>query len=102
MDYVRIKERYFKGQYPDYNVIEREVNALYPATTDTIDVAPHWRVIRDGEKYEILIDDSKDLLASFNQAICRLFLSHLFYCIHAIYELGVYKSLSWAFVEYFY
>ena len=100
MDYVRIKERYFKDQYPNYNVIERQVNALYPTTTNTIDVAVHWRVIRDGEKYEILIDDTKGLLVSFNQAICRLFLSHLFYCIHAGYddlkgyELGVYKSLS--------
>ena len=100
MDYVCIKERYFKAQYPDYNVTEREMNAFCPTTTNTIDAAPHWRVIRDGEKYEILIDDTKDLLASFNQAICRLFLSHLFYCIHAGYddlkgyELGVYKSLS--------
>ena len=43
------------------------MNALCPTTTNTIDAAPHWRVIRDGEKYEILIDDTKDLLASFNK-----------------------------------
>ena len=89
MDYACIKEGYFKDQYPDHNVVNLEVNALYSTTTN----APYWRVIREGEKYEILIGfETKDLLPNFNQAICRLFLSHLFYCIHAGYdELEVYK-----------
>ena len=87
MDYACIKEGYFKDQYPDHNVVNPEVNALYSTTTNTIDFAPYWRVIREGEKYEILIGfETKDLLPNFNQAICRLFLSHLFYCIHAGYD----------------
>jgi len=78
---------YFKDQYPDHNVVNPEVNALYSTTTNTIDVTPYWRVIREGEKHEILIGfETKDLLPNFNQAICRLFLSHLFYFIHAGYD----------------
>jgi len=87
MDYASIKEGYFKDQYPDHNVVNPEVNTLYSTTTNTIDVTPYWRVIREGEKYEILIGfETKELLPNFNQAICRLFLSHLFYCIHASYD----------------
>ena len=87
MDYALLKEGFFKDQYPDYNTVSPAVNAVYPTTTDTIEFAPHWRVVREGVKYQIMIGfDTKDLLPNFNHAICRLFLSHLFYGIHAGYD----------------
>ena len=96
-EYNSIREgQFYQKQDPELVPSQVETNpsdrfAPNIFSSSTIEIAPFWKVIRRGDSYNIQIiydttDQLESVLFNFNDAMARLFLSHLFFNVHAGYD----------------
>ena len=96
-EYNSIREHQsYQKQDPELVPAQVQINPNDPFapnifSSSTIEVAPFWKVIRRGDSYNIQIlydtaDQLERVLVNFNYGMARLFLSHLFFNIHAGYD----------------
>ena len=94
-EYNSIREgQFYEKQDPELVPLDLETypkNPLKPKIFSSSTLAPFWKVIRKGDTYDIQIlydtaDQLERVLVNFNHGMTRLFVSHLFFNIHAGYD----------------
>ena len=90
-EYASLQGGSYDRQYPEVKTNPDDPFEPNVFSTPTIEIAPFWKVVRRGDAYNIQIiydttDQLESVLVNFNYAMARLFLSHLFFNVHAGYD----------------